>query len=66
MKTLKGSDVINTAFKKSFLTGQLLSFEKSLDGKILLDEAELREIMSSTKPLTDVRWFIKTEILGEK
>jgi len=28
-------------------------------------ERELREIMASPEPLTDVRWFIKKEILGE-
>ncbi len=43
MKTRRGSDVINAAFENSSIAGQLLSYEKQLNGKILVDEAELRE-----------------------
>jgi hypothetical protein len=48
--------------------GGLVAYEQVnllLSRMVVIDKSWLQQIMSSTEPLTDVRWFIKTKLLGE-
>ena len=86
MKTVKGSELLEKFTRFAIINGitgifefvkanngALVCFEElwiALEGKILVDEAELREIMSKVKPQRDINeynvyHFCKV-LLGEK
>lgn len=60
-----GEEVVEMANSFENVGYRVAFYEEYLTNTVVISKAWLKEVMSSTGSLTDLRWWIKTKLLGE-